>query len=135
MTDTKKTVRLLSRIEGQENHETDSELFNLSVFYYFSMFSVLFLFHCVLWSVLCHYCPHSHVYYVYKCLISEHVQISYMSSIYSKPCGSEATSEAQNQNISPEPDPLDNDLADIIKTVITKLKTNDASHSTQKKRC
>ena len=84
--------------------------------------------------MLCHYCPYSYVYYVYKCLISEHVQISYMSSIYSKPCESEATSEAQNQNISPEPDQLDNDLIDIIKTVITKLKTNDASHSTQKKR-
>ena len=45
-----------------------------------------------------------------------------MSSVYSKPCESEATSEAKNQNISPEPDQLDNDLADIIKTVITKLK-------------
>ena len=47
MTDTKKTVRSLSKIEGQENHEMDSELFNLSVFYYFFMFSVLFLFHCI----------------------------------------------------------------------------------------
>ena len=48
MTDTKKTVRSLSKIEGPENHEIDSELFNLSVFYYFFMFSVLFLFHCIL---------------------------------------------------------------------------------------
>ena len=84
--------------------------------------------------MLCHYCPYSYVYYVYKCLISEHVQISYMSSVYSKPCESEVTSEAKNQNICPEPDQLDNDLTDIIKTVITKLKTSDGSHSTQKKR-
>ena len=48
MTDTKKTVRSLSKIEGQENYEIDSELFNLSVFYYFFMLSVLFLFHCIL---------------------------------------------------------------------------------------
>ena len=48
MTDTKKTVRLLSKIESQGNDEIDSELFNLSVFYYFFMFSVLFLFHCIL---------------------------------------------------------------------------------------
>ena len=57
-----------------------------------------------------------------------------MSSVYSKPYESEVTSEAKNQNISPEPDQLDNDLTDIIKTVTTKLKTNDSSHSTQKKR-
>ena len=49
MTDTKKTVRSLSKIEGQENHEIDSELFHLSVFHYFFMFSVLFLFHCILY--------------------------------------------------------------------------------------
>ena len=48
MTDKKMTVRSLSKIEDQENHEIDSELFNLSVFYYFFMFSVLFLFHCIL---------------------------------------------------------------------------------------
>ena len=48
MTDTKKTVRSLSKIEGQENHEIDSELFNLSVFYYFFMFSTLLLLHCIL---------------------------------------------------------------------------------------
>ena len=77
--------------------------------------------------MLCHYCPYSYVYYIYKYLISEHVQISYMSSVYSKLCESEVTSEAKNQNISPEPDQLDNDLTDII-------KTNDGCHSTQKKR-
>ena len=56
-----------------------------------------------------------------------------MSSIYSKPCESEATSEANNQNTNPKPDQLDIDLIDIIKTVITKLKTNDDGHSILKK--
>ena len=56
-----------------------------------------------------------------------------MSSIYSKSCESEATSEANNQNSNNKPDELDIDLIDIIKTVITKLKTNDEGHPIQKR--
>ena len=57
-----------------------------------------------------------------------------MSSICSKLCESEVTSEENNQNTNPKLDQLDIDLIDIMKTVITKLKTNDDGHSLQKKR-